>query len=274
MPDEQKATATNNPATIQGKAILTDAIIIAAVPGLGYAYAFLYEAGYCDYYNIPFQLISISLSHVLIASSVLLGAIILIWPILDTVFVPYLMKGSPTFLKKKIKRVIVMVFLLCFIPFFTHADKKLWIPVISILAFYAFGEFIWPLITQRGIKGYEAKLAAQENLELKVITVTDLMAQKAGKSYLLIVLILFGLGWLAFNAGLDKARRQEEFLVARFMDKDMAVLRIYDTHLIAAAFDSKTKEVERTFHVIRLETKETIAIEFRLRSIGPLTLED
>ena len=47
--------------------LLSDGLLIAGVPLLGYAIAFAYECGYARYYGIPLQLISLTLTQILVA---------------------------------------------------------------------------------------------------------------------------------------------------------------------------------------------------------------
>lgn len=50
-----------------GEKLVSDGLLTAGMPLLGYSLAFAYEAGYAGYYGIPLQLISVSLTQVLIA---------------------------------------------------------------------------------------------------------------------------------------------------------------------------------------------------------------
>jgi len=46
---------------------LTEGLVIAVVPATGYWFAFLYELGYCKYFEIPPAFIEIGLLNVLVA---------------------------------------------------------------------------------------------------------------------------------------------------------------------------------------------------------------
>jgi hypothetical protein len=65
------------------KRLLTEGMMLAVIPFLGYTYAFVHEAGMNYRFGVPLWLIRLDLSHVLIASAVLLLGWMLLWNFLD-----------------------------------------------------------------------------------------------------------------------------------------------------------------------------------------------
>ena len=55
--------------------LLSDGLLIASMPLLGYSIAFAYESGYAGYYGIPLQLISLTLTQILVAIAALISII-------------------------------------------------------------------------------------------------------------------------------------------------------------------------------------------------------
>lgn len=56
-----------------------EGIAIAIFTGLSYLFAYSYERGYCSYYNIPQEFISISVTNVLVVAVTLIGFIAPLW---------------------------------------------------------------------------------------------------------------------------------------------------------------------------------------------------
>lgn len=67
------------------KSIL-DTVRLALIPLFGYAAVYLYEWGYCSYYNIPPQLISLDLATGLFASACLFAISFAYYPLIVSVF--------------------------------------------------------------------------------------------------------------------------------------------------------------------------------------------
>jgi|HubBroStandDraft_4_1064222.scaffolds.fasta_scaffold00333_8 hypothetical protein len=59
-----------------GGQVLTGSILISIMTGLSYLMVYAYELGYCQYFKIPFELITISLTNLLMFALSLIGIII------------------------------------------------------------------------------------------------------------------------------------------------------------------------------------------------------
>jgi hypothetical protein len=66
---------------------VSDRIIIAAVPLIGYILSFVYEAGYAGVFKIPLYFITIDLTTVLVATGSLLLFAIFFLVLLDLLFI-------------------------------------------------------------------------------------------------------------------------------------------------------------------------------------------
>jgi hypothetical protein len=54
---------------------LTEGLLIAAVPAAGYWFAYLYELGFCKYFNLPSAFVDIGMPTVLGAIVAMLGVL-------------------------------------------------------------------------------------------------------------------------------------------------------------------------------------------------------
>ena len=72
---------------VKPEKLISEAILIAGAPLLGYAIGFAYEYGYAEYYEIPWQFISLSLSQVLVAAAALIGLLGILLVVYNPVFI-------------------------------------------------------------------------------------------------------------------------------------------------------------------------------------------
>lgn len=145
---------------------LTEGLLIAGVPAAGYWLAFLYELGYCIYFDIPAQFVDIGLLNVLIAIVGFAGFLAMIH-LYGGLF--YTLSGIfHRAIRTALFRVAVIFCAIAGISIVFRLTEAQFIgSAILFGGFHAFGEFVFPLITQRKIKGYINKLEAQDRFELE-----------------------------------------------------------------------------------------------------------
>ncbi|HKK45796.1 MAG TPA: hypothetical protein VJ964_09755 [Balneolaceae bacterium] len=242
---------------------LTEGLLIAGVPAVGYWLAFLYQLGYCTYFNIPTSLIEISLLNVLIAIIGLVGFLAIINLYGEPFF--WLYKGLPEVIRPAIVKIGAPLIFMCGYAYVTRLSGKPFYVAISIVVIpLLFVEFILPLFTQRKTKGYLAKLKAQKKIDYEYDTMMDTLAKNAGKERFLLFILLFAISFITFFAGGYKAKTKTEFIVLTQPVKSI-VLKSYDNNFVTAKFDRDSNTVTAKYTLVPIDKSN-----FEMDEIGPL----
>lgn len=129
--------------------VLTPAVLIATVPGIGYVVAWVHEYAFSRTFNVPVELIAPQLSSVLVATGLLFAFLIFWMMVLDMYY--GLRKPGP--LGPIELRVLILAASL--IPALLFGVVRLtlgnWdgVLVLGIVAFYAANELLLPAILDR-----------------------------------------------------------------------------------------------------------------------------
>jgi hypothetical protein len=254
---------------IDAKLWLKSSLGVAALSIVGYLLGFAYEKGYAEYFGIPVQLIKLNLVSIFI---IIVALSSLLWFLLLITNAGYMIFSErPGVIFRGIIRSAPSL-LFCAAVFYIYGNTSWhilkWLILWPALTF--FGEFVWPLITQRGKGTYFQKLEAQEKLEnhWQSKTFWGLVAQRRGG---LITLRLILTAWilflLAYWIGMAEAQRQKNFLVVK-EPMPLVVLRIYGDKFVCAPFDSKARTVEKELYI--LDTLKQDGLWLDWQQVGPL----
>jgi hypothetical protein len=203
----------------------------------------------------------------LIAASALAGALLSYFFIADLIWRLAPRTSSAT--ADAVRRVLAFGLLVCLLFFPVIKERAVWILVLAIVGSYATFEFLFPLISQRGLNTYEEKMAAQERIEIH----TD------SHSLYGLLRSVIGVGWmrlglfagitilLANTLGRTHAREEETFLV--FEDSlSSAVIVVDGDMLVAANFEPKTNTLSGSFSIRKLA--DSTPWNLRQKKIGRL----
>ncbi|MEA3490148.1 MAG: hypothetical protein U9R44_07440 [Candidatus Omnitrophota bacterium] len=250
---------------------ITDTIIIAAAPFMGYLFAFAFESGYAQFFKFPVQFITIGLSQVLLTIFILWGVfLMLFW------FVELISSAVPKnryFLSHSIERFIPLFGLLMGYSLLYGWSTETRV-VIALILGLGFIEFIVPLITQGDKKCYEDKLEAEEGASWEFREKRGAFSVRLvkifGQKYIMFILNVVILIVFTRLLGQIYASRTETFPVP-LKSPDSVVLRIYGDKLICAKFNRKEKTIEPVFSIYN--TTDPLRQELRLEKVGPLKPE-
>ena len=174
---------------------------------------------------------------------------------------PYLAFYIPRFL-------IICVFVVLIAILLPFSEWKYLLPLLIVPLLFAIQVFVLPLITHRKKGGYLERYQAEDEVwRTARQSLFQQLAIKTGNTvFLLIGMLILGTV-LVTMAGRGKALQQTNFPVTNTVP-EMAVLRVYGDNMICAPFDRKTREVKKTFSVLKIgeDSKLIISIE----NIGPL----
>ncbi len=241
----------------------SEAIILAGAPAYAYAVAFLYELGYALHFRFPIALIQINITTVLISLGALVSAGIFFWFGGEVVSVIW-PSGKSAF-AENIRKSIRLLFLLIAAAVLGRSWNTLFSTGAIVFGIFFLLDFVFPLLTQRNVKGYFNKLEAQEEHERSLTFMSDRLVKIVGLSNfrtVLILILILGLSWFA---GLGQARSNSHFRVVTG-NSNVVVLRIYGGKMIAAEFDPSSKTLSPEIQVIPMDKK----LKLRREMLGPL----
>lgn len=257
------------------KPSLQSGLGVAAVSISGYLIGFCYELGYTAFFAIPLRFIKLNLITIFTAIFGLFALIVIVGLLINAVY-PFLPKRTSFIYRSIIRASLFFVIFLVLLVIYRETALFAFIGKMCLLfiALWLFGEFVWPLITQRGKGTYIEKLTAQEDLE-NYWTFKTLLGSIANtsKGFLgfRLVLGLLLLLMFSFCIGNSAAMRKKHFLILDGK-KDTVVLRIYNDKLICAPFNKETKEVNRSLIILESSGKNELRLNWE--KVGPLKLAD
>lgn len=245
---------------------LSEGTVVAALPVLSYAMAFLYEAAYCQHFEIPRSFISVSLTSVFALFFALVSALFLVFALANLAFGILYPRAWQSPIGREIVSVVSVS--LVFLGFLLLSRPPGVLTYLGIFVFALALNLAWPLFTQRGVRGYAAKAEAQAELERQAILGLD-HALRSVTPAARRILFLAVLALVASHiAGGGEARSQKSFLVVPGVP-ERVVLRHYGSFLIAAPVNRLEHTVARSFTVIDVGADPKLTLN--PEEVGPLS---
>ncbi len=251
------------------KSLITEGLIIATVPVIGYLYAYLFYAGNFKVFKIPIDLISITPTTIFVVAGIIMGLFFTILQLSSFVLMFFPARNHDNPILQSVSKFSVFMILLIALLIIYGGDWEKYIYYVVGMFFIAFFEFIFPLITQRGKGNYKDKLIVQHEVERKVrLPLIDDIADRLNyldrSKFELLIYLVFSL-FLTYNAGIANAEKQKKFL--ELEDTNNIVLNISGDRLILSSYNSN-KELSDFFQVTTRDN--IIGKNLRLKEIGPL----
>jgi hypothetical protein len=251
---------------------LSDAIVIAAASVAAYVFAFAYQAGYCDAFGIPREIIALSVSDVLGAGAKIILVFSAILGLIN-VLSSLLPSRMPYPLQRRISQALPALIFFVATGWFYDWQGSSVIFVFAAAAFVLAVMFLPPLLTRRHRGSYLQKMAELDS-ELSSTnpwkgSLLDRTVDAVGyKVFLVGVYLLLGV-YLTYIAGKDSAARQKVFFVTN-TSPEAVVLFMTSDRLISAPVDRTAKLIEPVFMIVNFAGKP----ELKLQSVelGPLKL--
>lgn len=143
---------------------VTEGLILALAPVLGYFFAFQYESGYASYFKYPKELINIGLPQIVIATITLWTGIMLIFMFIEsiTMMMPKTQRGLSDSIIKFLPLVLFFIGSLL-----AYGWVRAW-PYLMVFFMIGIPEFILPLVTQKDKKTYSEKIDADWDSEWRL----------------------------------------------------------------------------------------------------------
>ena len=254
------------------KKVVSEGILLAAIPFLGYLTVFIYELGFATYFGIPYEFIQPSFTSICLVTAIIIGALLVSFVFGHcfsvTLLTMFSIKDGP--LLRAIKRVAWPLLVLLFFIFFYGKDWKGYLGPLSILIIIIFFEFLWPFVTCKDKKSYNEKLIKQEEIEKRsepeLRKFFDYIDSKFGKQIVSIFLITSFFLLLVYQVGLIKAQQKEYFW--QLEDGTKIVIRIYGDNLICAGFDVEKHILDGQFSIVKISSEKNLFL--KIKKIGKL----
>lgn len=221
------------------------ALVVASVPFVGYLFSYNFESGYIEYFNVPSYFIELSLTHIVIATTVLASSLIILFTLLNGFF-PIL---KALYVNSKFSRYILRAIILTSLSAFPLFSSKtqildkfvivLFTLIVYILLFIGLPYIFYPhggSLEERLQKDLEHSRNTEEFLDLIVKYPIIITA-------FLYIVFVFMLSTTIHSIGKYAASIQSEFLVSDSNPKYALVRRYGDYWIEVEIKDNKLSEV-------------------------------
>lgn len=230
---------------------------------------YAHEAGFLNTFSIPTALATLDLITVLQVSLALVGAMTLFFWVGNLVCMLWPQGHRLTWNHIRIIRdmgtAAAGVALVLLLP----NTRSLGFAVLFMGGLFAFLDFVWPLLTQRGKKTYKEKLEAADEIDRNTKTLFDRAIPLFGARTFLFLLLVGILSAFAYFHGLYSAQHKVDYLTFQMDHGGKAVvLREYHDRLICAPFDRNARCIDGGFFV--LETASNSPLLLTPEGVGPL----
>ncbi len=247
---------------------LTEGLLIAAAPIAAYLLALSYISGYAEYFQIPMELISLNAITLFVVGGKILSLGIFVYLFVFFVF-QFISADSPI-----VVRILVVLpwFVLVYVEaiFFRFRWREWGMSLIFFLVLVV-ELFIFPLV-HRDKSSYVEKLREDTRRfnAGRSLAVRMFQSKRAPWVWILGICVWFSLT-LANKGGRFQAMWKTEFLVPSSAPGNV-VLCTYGDYLVVAPFDKQTREVERSFSLLKKGDDPKLLLQ--LQAVGPLRVKD
>lgn len=241
---------------------VSEGILLAAASAAAYAVAFAYRTGYASHFGLPPVLLSPSLGAVLQAGGVVALSLLAVWNVATGIW-PWVPRGHSA-RDRAVRRLLIIALIAAAFLFQALNGGHPWVALLGVLAFFGFFEFLFPLIVNRKIAGYEEKLLAQEEIERNAQkhSFASQVASLIGEDMLRLAVVVALLVLLANLVGARAAKTQTEFYV--LADRPgYVVAAIEENTLVLAAFDTKESKLTGAYQIEQLSESHPWVLEKR-----------
>ena len=253
------------------RSIISEGFIIAFIPIAAYVIAFIYEHGYTSYFGIPWELINISLTNVLILAAALLFISLFLFQII--VLINTMLSLWNNVLIRWLKNHL-MLFMSFLILIIIARDWKLTCFLLAFLfLIFIIPDIILPIFPWDK-STYFQRLCALEKKELeekKKKSITLDLAEYLGRETILFYILFCFIAISAHALGGVNAQKQGSFFILK-EPSEKVVLRIYGDNLICNTFTRGTNILKRELLIKKIGSDTEMLLQYE--KVGPFKLEN
>jgi hypothetical protein len=233
------------------KSKITEGIIIAGVPVISYWFAFIYQFGYCKYFEVPAEFIEVNIQSFficIIGVASIFGFIVVYGSPIFSIF-----KIVPDVIGRKFRSLGISFFLMATYSFVSKIPTKSFIIMaLSLYSFLLFIEFILPLFSHKEKNSYIEKLEAAENLDHKHESIMDAFAKKIGFSVYIALFYASLVSMFILFLGAYEAKSTSKFMVVNNGSK--VVIKKYGEQFLLAHFNKAEKCISPSFSIEKIDS--------------------
>lgn len=255
---------TENPLP-QAAILRSEGVVLIILTAMTYTAFLVREMGYADFFSIPHDLITASHIGLVSAAQALawgalayIGKVNLVW-----IFAP---RGE-RFVFRLVRYAIGSILVLGFALYPYLATGLSWWWIVGAIVLLSVVLFIWPLLTQRGVLGYENKLVEQVRLEAGSQDIYGTFLDRFDRATNITFLFIVAMMVFAYGDGRRSAIEQEEYNLVEG-EPNITLLRVYGEISVLAAFDPKTHQLSGLVRVAKIPDGK--GIEIRRTNVGRL----
>jgi hypothetical protein len=249
--------------------LLTDALVLAIVPALGYALTVLHEVGYMTYFNLPLSLIRIETPMALITSAYVLGFFLLFLFLFDSFTEPIESFVNNTTSNWFLPAALYLVY--ASIPYITRAKLMEDGDYVDLqVACYMFLGLYFSLFCHSFKTSVANRIEESNAKDEQIKYWSRTLFRRLPRPLLALIGIALLAIYFSFNLGVSEARHQKWFLIPESAP-DAVVFRIYGDNLVTSKFDRVNQEMIPRFTIQPLgdaSPKEAAVLKYE--PIGPL----
>jgi len=241
---------------------ISDTILISVLTAFGYITAYCFESGYCTYFNIPTELIEISITRVVTVTLAMFGSLLALGHFVS----PFIgLVSSESIVKRLIgKHILVAMFI--GIAWWSVNDVSTFAFILIVPVLELYFDFIHPLLSKRHISGYANKMTAFQSEfseeRARSIWFNDRIQRLMRRDYAILVLVGLIALMIASGLGRSQAKNQKQFLTTK-SPNSIIILRQYGSSLIGVNIDQHNIVING-IHVIERSN---------LKEYGPLIIQ-
>jgi hypothetical protein len=254
--------------------LISDGVIIGIFTLIGYKIAYNYNLGYMLYYNIPGNLIEITIPGILNSITVVLSSIVTLIALINVV--PILLPEGETPLGKSIKRLLILVTCFFILSYLSSFEFNVVIMLLIVLLFFILIELILPLLFHIKVKGYQNKLSAASEGDKKISDIFSLIARKFGiKNFMFIFCFIILLLSSPYYESLGEkgASNQKEYLTVTVFSVPYVIINTYKDYYIMLKVNRQNLTFENSFLLMKQDDEKLKNKKFKYEELGKLRSE-
>jgi cbb3-type cytochrome oxidase subunit 3 len=243
----------------------SEGLVLIILTATAYAAFLVREMGYADFYSIPHDLIATSHIGLLSAAQAIawgavayIGKVNLVW-----IFTPRGERFIFRMIRYAIGASLVVGFALY--PYLVTDTGWWWLGL--TVGVFVVSWFVWPLVTQRKVQGYENKVKEQALIEAGGNDIYGTLLGRFDRTTTITFLFAIAMMVFAYGDGRRSAIEQEEYNLVEG-EQNVALLRVYGEVIVSVAFDPKTRQLSGLIRVAKLPDGK--GVEIRRKVVGQL----
>jgi hypothetical protein len=245
------------------KSKLSEGLVIAVVPAIGYWFSYVYQLGYCRYFDIPTEFIEINIQNFFICIIGMISLLAVIIAIGNPLFSA--LRYLPEAIRKIVTNYGLAVFIMFSYSFAVQMPTKVFLTSLAIPLGLLVSDLIFPLFLHKDKSSYLEKLNAQRAIEMKTETMTDAIFKKIGANFSVLLFYASISSVFIIFAGAYEAKKTSVFMISNGGQK--IVLKKYGDQFLVADFNKKEKTFVPRFAIEKIDNSLGV---FSYEKVGPI----